>query len=93
MKPPFNLSVRRDGEILVVNNCELICHTEGATSRELDFIVEALNLHTGEQHVVAQGNAFDGIYLTGPFPTQEEAQTYGESCDGEWWVVEIKRPA
>jgi len=45
-----------------------------------------------ELWVVAQGNPFDGISLTGPFGSAEEANDYAEDIDDDWWVMEVDKP-
>jgi hypothetical protein len=49
------------------------------------------DLPTDELHVVALGDAFNGISLVGPFPDYDEALAHADSgCyDGDWHVVSV----
>jgi hypothetical protein len=40
-------------------------------------------------YVVADGNAFDGIELFGPFENEEDATMWAEYNCGEWHVLEV----
>lgn len=45
-------------------------------------------------YALATGNPFYGLTFTGPFETVQDAAEYAEdSVEGDWWVVEIERPA
>lgn len=44
------------------------------------------------KYVVAMGNPFDGISLHGPFDSREDAETWAEDADGDWWVHDIVPP-
>lgn len=48
-------------------------------------------------HVVAIGNPFDGVGLTGPFLSDTAAGAWAEANEkhlehGDWWVTEIRPP-
>ena len=40
-------------------------------------------------YVVAFGNAFDGIYLYGPFETLEDAHKYANNLNEEFNIVKL----
>jgi len=47
------------------------------------------------QYVVAQGSAFEGIQMVGPFDSFEEAQKFAEAdtvIGTDWHVVQLKDP-
>jgi len=43
-------------------------------------------------YVVATGNAFDGISLTGPFDSPEEASEWADFCGSEWHLIQVENP-
>ena len=43
-------------------------------------------------YAVAFGNAFDGISLTGPFHTADEASAFADGAEGDWNVIHISPP-
>ena len=47
------------------------------------------------KYVIARGNPFEGINLTGPFDTWDDAQEYGEEFvtdSKDWWIIELNEP-
>lgn len=44
------------------------------------------------KHVIAYGNAFDGLWLVGPFDSAEEAEESVEENNGDWVIVELVDP-
>lgn len=45
-----------------------------------------------EYHVVATGNAFDGMTLHGPFLSLDDAVKFGEGSDSEWHLIALEEP-
>lgn len=43
-------------------------------------------------YVIAYGNAFDGLWLVGPFGSQAEAEEAVEENMGDWVIVELYDP-
>ena len=42
--------------------------------------------------IVIYGNPIDGISFVGPFADNDEANTFADNSDGDWWVSSIDAP-
>jgi hypothetical protein len=47
------------------------------------------------QHVVCQGDPFNGLTLYGPFSDYDSALNWAEDNgeDTEWWIVRLQQPS
>ena len=48
---------------------------------------------TPELHILVCGSPIDGLSFVGPFPSNEDAQSYGENeVSEDWWPVALVSP-
>lgn len=82
-----------DGQYQVSHDGKLI---DGyATNDEAwKHVFEDMAMRATEQpHVVAIGDAFNGITLYGPFATQEDADEYADTVrDNDYHIIEVSKP-